>query len=369
MSTPRYRYLLCDLLTDRPLATLPLSGVSFDRRISRTGSLTGKFDAPNAQLVNVAKLCHAFAGRSALWVYRNNELWWGGIPWTVPVAQDDRGAINCSITAATFDSYAHHRTLYADKIYLGVDQGVIIPDLWRTIQADPRGNIHVQAENQPTGVLRDRGYLASDQAFVGKLIEDLGDVIDGPEHTINVHLDGSGNRIKELRLAEQLGNPEARVVFQRSRGGGGQVITWNHTSDAIDGGTTFRTRGDAPITDVSESAEPLLSARIDRNDLLDAGWPLLDVVKDYAGVSDVDTLAGYTQGLAAENGGAMRTKDYTVSVPFGWTPNQLGDAVRIKISDLWHPNTDETVRPVGCTVRPPEKGAAEQVTLLLGDDD
>jgi hypothetical protein len=361
---------LCDLLTDQKLAMLPLSGVQFDRRISRTGSLNGKFDASTPALVNMARLCHAYAGRSALWVYRNNELWWGGIPWTVPVAQGDRGPITANITAATFDSYAHHRMLYANKTYNQVDQGAIIPDLWRTIQADPSGDIGMVAEDQPTGVLRDRAYLVSDQNYVGKLVEDLGDVIDGPEHTVDVYLDGAGSRIKRVRLANRLGNTDPKVVFQRARGGGGRVTSWVHTADAVDGGTTFQTRGDAPPTDIDESGEPLLSARFERSDLLAAGWPRLDVVADYAGVSDVTTLNGYAQGLSVEHGGSMRTAGYTVDVgTTGWTPNQLGDAVRIKIADLWHATTDETVRPVGCAVTPPEKGAAEQVTLLLGDED
>ena len=109
-----YRYLLCDLLTDTPLASLPLSGVSFDRRISRVGSFSGRLEASTPALVALGKLAHAYAGRSALWVYRDNSLWWGGIPWTVQPRQGPRGGVEVAVQAATFDSYAHHRRLYAD---------------------------------------------------------------------------------------------------------------------------------------------------------------------------------------------------------------------------------------------------------------
>lgn len=367
---PTYRYLLCDLLTDQQLAHLPLSGVRFDRRISRSGSLQGGFNAPTKALVGVGKLLKAYAGRSALWVYRDNALWWGGIPWTVKARQGARGGVDIAVQAATFDSYAHRRRLYADATYAATDQGVIIPDLWRQIQADPRGDIGMVATDQPTGVLRDRTYLASDHAKVGKLIEDLGDVIDGPEHTVDVFTDVDGNRVKSLRVGQRIGSTDARIVFQRAVRGGGRVVEWEDTSDAVAGGTTFQTRGDAPNGNVGQDTEPLLSTRVDRLDLLADGWPLLDETADHPGVIDQATLDGYAEGMADQMGGAKPTQGYTVEVGnTGWNPNRLGDAVRLKLLDLWHETTtDATVRPVGCEVTPSGRGGAEQVKLLLSED-
>lgn len=367
---PTYRYLLCDLLTDQKLATLPLSGVRFDRRISRTGSLQGGFMAPTRDLVEMGKLCKAYAGRSALWVYRNNALWWGGVLWTANARQGARGPVAMALQAATFDSYAHHRELYEDRVYANEDQGNIIPDLWQAIQDDPRGNIGVVADFQPTGVLRDRTYLASEKAKVGKLIEDLGDVIDGPEHTIDVFTDSAGNRVKSLRVGLQLGSTEARTVFQRAVRGGGRVVEWEDISDAVDGGTTFQTRGDALNPNVGEDSEPLLSERVYRLDLLADGWPLLDQSADYPGVIEQATLDGYAQAMADQLGGSMPTQGYTVEVGnTGWNPNRLGDMVRLKLKDLWHDTTlDTAVRPVGCEVTPGAKGQPEQVKLLLGED-
>lgn len=365
-----YRYLLCDLLTDQTLAVLPLSGVTFDRRISRVGSLQATLNAPGSRQVDLARLCHAYAGRSALWVYRDHQLWWGGIPWTVPVSQDERGAVQCTITAATFDSYAHHRELYTDAVYTAQDQGHIIPDLWRTIQAEINGDIGVVADDQLTGVLRDRTYLASEQAKVGKLIEDLGDVIDGPEHTIDTYVDTDGSRVKSLRVDNTLGISESRVVFTRAARGGGRVLNWTHTADAVAGGTSFQTRGDAPNGNVGEDTEPLLSTRAVRWDLLDQGWPLLDVSEDRPGVIDLATLDGYADAMSMQQAGAMNTSEYVVQVgDTGWTPNRVGDHVRIKLSDDWHETTDLDVRPVGCRVTAAEKSVPEKVTLLLGDED
>lgn len=369
--TPTYRYLLCDLLTDQLLADLPLTGVSFERRISRTGSLSAKLNAPTPQLVKVAKLVHAYAGRSALWVYRNGQLWWGGIPWTVKAQQGERGAVALNVQAATFDSYAHHRLLYADATYTQTDQGVIVPDLWRRIQADPRGNIGVQAEDQPTGVLRDRTYRATEHAYVGKLVEDLGDVIDGPEHTVDTFTDAQGQRVKRLRVADRIGLTSPRAVFQRSVRGGGRIVDWTHTVDAVDGGTTFQTRGDAPTGNVGRDTEPLVSQRVFSDSLLSQGWPLLDATEDRAGVTEVATLDGRAWAMASELGGGVSTSDYAVQVGnTGWSPNRLGDAVRLKLYDDWHDVVaDRTVRPVGCKVSPAEAGSAETVELMLGGEE
>jgi hypothetical protein len=382
--------VLCDLLTDQMLAQLPLTGVSFDRRISRTGSLQGTLTASTKQLVAYAKIAHAYAGRSALWVYRDRELWWGGIPWTVQAKQGPKDAVVASITAATFDSYAHHRELYDSDangapllgtnsalVYAsgilgmpGIDQGIIIPDLWRRIQSHENGDIGVVAEDQPTGILRERTYQISELAKVGKLIEDLGDVIDGPEHTIDTYLDDAGNRIKRLRVANQLGTSEPRIVFQRAVRGGGRIVEWEHIADAVDGGTSFRTRGQPETGNVGEDNPPQLSTTVVRQDLLDAGWPLLDVSEDHDTTTSSETLNGHAEALAAQFGGSMPTSGYSVQVGnTGWSPNRLGDRVRLKLTDAWHDSADLTVRPVGCKVTPAEKGTPEQVTLLLGDED
>jgi hypothetical protein len=368
---PSYRYLLCDLLTDEPLATLPLSGVAFERRISRTGTLSGTLQASTPALVETARLLQANVGKAALWVYRDNAIWWGGIPWSAPVQQGVRGPVTLSVSAATFDSYAHKRQLREDKTYAQVDDGAIIPDLWRWLQDHETGSgdIGVIAEDQPTGVLRDRTYLAADQSFIGKLVEDLGDVIDGPEHTIDVYVEADGTRVKRLRVGSTLGGTVPQIVFSRSARDAGSVLQWSDSVDAMSGGTVFQTRGDAPNGNVGEDVQPLLSELVTRWDLLDQGYPVLDVTEDRPGVIEQATLDEYAAGLAAEFGGAIRTRGYQVQVGnTGWTPNRVGEPVRIKLRDAWHTDSDLLVRPVGCSVQAAEKGQPETVTLMFGDE-
>lgn len=371
MLTPHYRYVLTDLRTDQRLAELPLGGVSFDRRISRVGSLQATLVAPSAELVALARTVYDNVGRSALWVYRGSQVWWGGIVWTATASAGTRDGVQLAVQAATFDSYAHRRRLYDNLVVSQLDQGHLIAKLWDTVQADEGGHIGLDTSGDyTTGVLRDRTYLASAHAKVGKLIEDLGDVIDGPEHTIDTFTDGTGARVKRLRVANRLGVATPRVVFQRGRGGGGRVTDWSYTADTVDAGTTFQTRGDAPSSTSGTDQEPQLSTKLVAEELLNGGWPLLDVTADHSGVSELDTLNGYAQALKATGSGAERTAEYTVQVgDSGWNPNRVGDPVRIKMTDAWHTGgSDVTVRPVGCVVTPPTSTSAESVKLLLGED-
>lgn len=393
MATPSYRYVLCDLLTDQLLAVLPLTGVTFSRAISRTGSLSGTLKAPavgqeingvvttpekRAQLIDTAKLLHRYAGRAALWVYRDNAIWWGGIPWTVIPRQGQRDSVEVSVTASTFDSYAHRRVFPTNETYVQWDQNQLVASWWQVIQGlnggDQRGNIGVECayfqESIPKStILRDRTFRTADLAYVGKLIEDLGDVIDGPEHTIDTWVDDLGVRHKTLRVQSRIGIIEPRAVFQRVAQGGGRVLEWSHTADAIDGGTTFRARGDAPEGAADTEVDPLLSTRYLNDALLNDGWPLLDVTADFSGVKEVATLNGHAQGMRATQSGAMPSSDYVVEVGnTGWNPNRLGDNIRLKLTDAWHDGTDISVRPVACSVTPAEKGVPEKVQFTFDSE-
>jgi hypothetical protein len=310
------------------------------------------------------------AGRTALWVLRDGQCWWAGIPWTVTPTQGERGPVQLQVQAATFDSYAHHRLLPESRAFLGADQGYIISSLWRLIQEDPRGNIGVRAFDHLTGVPRDRIYRVEDGQYVGKLIEDLGDVIDGPEHTIDTYIDAAGNRVKALRVRQELGQRSPRVVFQRAARGGGRVLKWERSADAVDGGTRFLVRGDARQSNVGTEQLPLMSDPVEASELLATGWPLLDRIEDRPGVVLKDTLDGYAQAMADQYAGAPKTAGYTVQVGnTGWSPNRIGDAVRIKLQDEWHDTGEDlTVRPVGCQVTAPNGATPETVKLLLGDE-
>ncbi|MGH3501576.1 MAG: hypothetical protein ACRDQA_11920 [Nocardioidaceae bacterium] len=366
---PRYRYVVADLLTDRVLADLPLTGVTFDRRISRAGSLRGSMDVPDTETARTADQVARWSGRLSLWVLREGEVWWGGVLWTTSPSRDSKGRSTMSVQAATFESYADRRIIRDDITYDGWDQGTIIPDLWRRLQDRPEGDVGVVARNQQTGIHRDRHYLASDAASYEKRIEEIGDVIDGPEFTIDVGRDTqTGVFTRTLRLGQ----------LKLGTGGVGLLVTgvrlpqWTHTNDATQGGTTFQTRGDSRSGNAGAEKQPLLSHVFESTKLLDEGWPLLDVTEDFSSVIHRDVLDNHARALRAKNSGQSVSVGYSAYIgDTGWEPNRVGEYVRIKYSkdDLWNPGGEELIRPVAVEVTPPSRGGQETVKLIIGEDE
>jgi hypothetical protein len=369
---PRYSYLLCDLLTDQKIARPALQGVSFERRIGYAGGLSAHLECPDAQTVALAKTIKAYCGRSSLYVFRNGALWWGGIVWTAPVKKDGRGGVGLDISAATFESYANHRTIRDDLSYAQVDQGVIVADLWRKMQATtwnglPSGDIGVIAVDQPTGIVRDREYLGTDGTPYGQRLTELADVSDGgpgPEWTIDVFANEAGTRSKRLRVGAPLGG-DVVATFE-----GNAIESWSEVTDAVDGGTAFQARGSASGGDASAQQEPLVSSVHYADDLLARGWPLLDRTDDYADVGDADLLESYARGLAEREAGAGTTNSYTINVDrSSWQPNQIGMPIRLRQKDLWHTEMQSRiVRPVGYKVTAQERGQVEQVDLVFDEE-
>lgn len=369
--SPRYRYVLADLLTDRNITALPLTGVGFDRRISRTGAFKGNLDVYSRESAALAELVALYAGRSALWVYRGASLWWGGILWTASPSMNDRSEAQLALQASTFDSYAHHRDIREDITYTGIEQTVIIADLWNRMQNQDYNDIGVLTTNlTATGILRDRTYLASEAATFGQRIEELGDVIDGVEHTIDVYATDL-DRTKTLNT----GNPRLHVDDEiTTLVTGTRLPSWSQTVDATNAGTHFQARGDASSDNVGTTVPALLSDVFVADDLIANGWPQLDSTTDHQGVKEKATLDDYAQAERDRLAGQAISPSYNLYLDenTSWHPNQLGSYIRIQRSkdDWFSPGKVEDIRPVAVEVSVPDRGgdAFETVKVTVETD-
>src|SRR5439155_21129848 len=105
VSAPVYRYEVATLLSDRTFDELPLPAATFDMRISNPGSF--QIGSPLGVASNALgrRLAQVAGGATALYVYRNNVPWWGGVVWVAVPAGDAAGNATWTLSAATFDSY------------------------------------------------------------------------------------------------------------------------------------------------------------------------------------------------------------------------------------------------------------------------
>lgn len=372
--TPVYRYLVCDLLTDQLLATVPLTGVTFDRRLSRTGQLNGQWQIPNREQAILADGISKGGGRYAIWVLRDDVVWWGGIIWNLRGSISARSYDTVTLQAATFDSYLDHRFLDLDLF------GAASTDLawgplhtWAFAQGQPHSNIGVSTANPPVNMSGatfpvDAPMLRSDQKTYADAVKLYTDTEPGCDVTIDVFLEASGARSKKLRTAGsfQLIQPASPYVIS-----GYRIPSWEFTRDASKGGTYFMAWGDAQSGNVGEETRPVSSNFALAQDLLDDGWPRLDVITNVGEVPKTGYMALLDQQARAIRDRYSGIRDVVgFEVDLGaseWHPNRIGQNVTIKRSkkDLWRPGETSTIRPVVVEFAAPERGQPERVKFVI----
>jgi hypothetical protein len=106
--TPTYRYITTDLVSNRILAEIPFTGVSYTNAVGGAGDFSGsvyvdtesrKYDLYNSTM----------PGKTGLYILRNNECVWGGIIWS---REYDIDARSLSVNGLEFTSYLYHRKVW-----------------------------------------------------------------------------------------------------------------------------------------------------------------------------------------------------------------------------------------------------------------
>lgn len=167
-----YRYFVADLLTGKVKAELPLSNVSYQRVLSRAGSLSATLPTrdPKATADNLAP------SRTAVYVQRDGEIIWGGILWTRQAVVGDTGQVSIgaegvwSYWVGPSGSQNRGRFLKADKTYTNADQLFVARDLMAWSMARP-GSLQVTLGSETSGALVSRQYFAYERRNIGTEIE------------------------------------------------------------------------------------------------------------------------------------------------------------------------------------------------------
>ncbi|MBA9003727.1 hypothetical protein [Thermomonospora cellulosilytica] len=380
----QYRYQFCDLLTDRPLADLPLTGVSFDRRIIQAGSFRGTIPVPNRRIAEeVRKVVptgpgeiQTGPGRTVVHVHRNGALWGTYLIWQATPQADERGRISVEIQGAALESYLARREIRQDVTYSGADQtSGIAAGLVNHMQAVPSGNIGLTVVAAPSGVFRDRAYRRSEAGTYGQRLTELASVDGGFEWMIRTYISG-GARIREFRTGyPRLGTdvPAADWTFAQP----GSVLSWSYSADATAAATSYQARGDTTQDDAAADGEALMSAEAHADAYLDAGWPRLDATVDHSTVTEQDTLDAYARWWAATRPGVIRVPQVTVRLDEETPvdPNQLGRYAKITLVNDWFPLADgkptfsQRWRVIGLEVTPEDRQGQERVKLLFAEGD
>lgn len=363
-----WRYVFADLLTDRTIDVHDLAGVTFERRITQAGTFKASLAIPSRNIADRAR--QIVPGRTVVHAYRDADIWGTFIIWIATPGSDGKHT-TLELQGAALESYLFRRELRADAYTPpgGLDQLALARALIVDMQVRPQGNIGLVAPGVDlSGVVRDRTYLRSDAKRYGDLLVELANLLDGFEWMIRTYPSG-GARVREFVTGyPTLGQALVDHVYAQP----GNILSWKEPSDATAGATSFQARGDNVSTDIAEAEEPLMSQVFEATDLLAGGYPLLDATEDHSGVIEQATLDSYAAAASLDGRAPVVIPQATVRIDGTFSPNQLGDRVRLILVNDWYPLDGEgrptynrTRRVVGMAVTPVSRTGSEQMTLIF----
>jgi len=363
LDTP-YRAIFCDLMTDLTLDILPLRDVSFEDYIGRAGSLSGTVPIPDRA---IAERAHKIKpGRTAVYLERGGDLWWGGIVWTTNLQGSDRGVVTLGIQASTFDSYASRRRIRTlIEFTEPTDQFRIARHLWDTLSAGlGHSSIDTGDPLEDSSVLRTASWRFGDETVYQEALDQLGAQENGFEYQILVYRSPEdGRRIRQLRL----GSPKIRtgatdMLFDRP----GTILSYSIPDDATRGGTQALARGASTNSNAGTESRPALSSLAEPKKPLPDLWPQLDLSSDHNDIGDKSTLDSLAQAAVDTASGSVQIPEISIRLGGIVPPALLGRTARIRITDEWHPaGLDSRYRIIGVKVRPAERGRPDTAELSL----
>lgn len=371
MAAPVYTYAIHDLRSNVFLDELPLTGVSFNTPLNRSGSLQATWDLakhPSTTKRNPYDL--TAPARRAIYVLRDRVPLWGGIIWTSVYDSDTK---RITIGAGDWWTYFDHRKVLPilplvfgqdaiAKSSFGVtnsDQNYIAQALVEMAQEHANGDLGIEFDGVRSGIYRDREYLGYSLVDTGDALRKLSQVIDGPDMAFGVAAPGPNGRPRRIfRLGDPwLGQQGSPHVFEY----GGNINRYTWPRDA----SPMRTRSYATGEGQAEGT-PIAVA--EDTDAYAMGYPLLEAEQAYSSVSRGATLQAHADADQFTNRLPVVLPSIVVNGGGKNSPRigefGPGDDCRLVIKDeFFRRGLDTSARVVDIAYRPSEAPNLAEVTL------
>lgn len=362
----QWRYAATDLRTGRVLAdTVPLIVQSWTRVRGGTGPMTAALPLTgDPTYLNMLK-----PRSTVIWALGDGQPYWGGILWGRPhrsALSDQTLPLSLSSVESIFDK----RRINDNLGYTNLDQIEIFRRVVTYALGKKYGEVggFTMDTAATSGVLRSRTYLGTDHTNVLNALQDLADVDNGFEWTIDPAWINGTSLGWQLRFGyPQIGNDSTTNLVMNFPG---VVVDYAWPQDGSASVNSTLAVGDTP----TGGATQMISGAghgVDTADL-DAGMPLLEDTRSYGGqgITDVATLNSHAdQDVAVESGDTVNP---SLVLRNDFEPRlgrySLGDTVMVNAVSNIHPapGLQVATRIAQITANPATDGTSpEKVTLTM----
>lgn len=305
------RIILGDLLTGRRILDVPFLDASASTELNAAGSVSATVDLRDPAVAALDLRNASAPGKTFLGAVVDDVIVEAGPVWS---REYDRSASTLELSASGLWSYFDHRTLlpplgdlpvvdpatgesasYANSSWSGLHLGTIGKRIVQQSMAWPGGNLPIVFEDDKPGA-HVRTYVGAELPRIGQMLENITGVQDGPD--IEFRPRWSADRLG-VEWFYRSGDPRlASVATHRIN-----MAVVDSPVDELTVRESGAVLGSLAWTSGARAADVAMVERVVDPRLLDAGYPLLELVdSSRSSVTERATLLAYSRE-AARNGG------------------------------------------------------------------
>lgn len=330
MPPARYRHILTDLRTGKVLTdAVTLNIASYAARLNGVADCTATLELsdPSVRALSDPVLATE-PRRTALWIIRDERPVWAGIIWTRRYRSADH---NLDLGISTFESYWARRRIRRNYNFVQWDQHDMVANLIMTSQTEPAGGIGnigvTMAPFTPSGIRRDRLYAWHERASYLERLQQLSEVIGGPDFAIVPVWTGGPAPVPVVLVGTPITRP-AETVLEFP----GDFRNYSWPDDGGNSANFWSAIGDVPAGSADGTPPLIRDAQVSAE--WAAGYPLLEDASTHQGVSDAGTLDGYARANVLASIGNRIVPEATLRIPGSELP-ALGDVLEVRVTDKY----------------------------------
>lgn len=370
----RWRYTFCDLLTNQPIARLPMVDVDLTEIIGGSGPGSGKIPLGSERVRRLNPWAATQQRRTICYaqrvLYRDGRevaapVLWHGIVWG-----RTRSGTHLNLKMSEPESYYAKRQVPART--WNMDDATMLRRVFETAESEAAGHLSLQYDITPAGVVSERTVLREDRKSVLEIAQSIASAGDGLDWRIRPGIDpATGAFTRTLTVAPRLGRTGLTELTWQTRSQGraqNEVMGYTLEEDGTNVPNRVHGLGDGQG---ENQLYVVVNASDVGNDEVAAGYPILeDTLPAGTSYKTLATVDRHTRGrLLAAQQTEERITGLTVRGDRAPTVDRytLGDEITLNLNDVLVPDPiTARGRLVARRFLPGQRKRNETIAMSLG---